>query len=569
MEHLVQRESGYYFRLMVPPDLKPIFRKHEIKRSLKTGSLSLAKERAFLLSGRLKKLFRQMRYSDDMKLEKHHIDGLIRKYVRETLDQDEEERILNDQTFDPEFHKDHTEILGLAKDLIRTKHAQRDNDFISESVDELLEAEGFTPLPDKKSYEYRRLCHEMFKADAYIWETKRKREQGDYSNDNVDYHPGQAVPEASQVIPQQEPEKQPSGPSLKTLVDQWFHESTKADLWSIRTHQRYAGNFRIMLQILGEDFPIDSVDHGTVRDLKETLFKLPAGMNKKAVFQNKTVPEIIQLNESEVHAETLSINTINAYLTTLGAFFKWCVGNGYMSQNFAEGFKIKTNRNRKRPDEIRQSFTTDQLNQIFKAPEYTEDKAQESYQFWLPILGLYTGARMNELCQLRLKDIQIVDGIPSLVIQDDPEDETVRVKNSASRRTIPLHPFVSHELNFMGHVQKLKDQGETRLFPELPYQNSNYGHKASKWFGRFKKKCGIDSDQLVFHSFRHALSNNLKQQLITETLIDELTGHAIQGETMGRYGKRYEIKVLFEEAVMKLDYTGVDLEHLKESKWAQ
>jgi integrase len=108
------------------------------------------------------------------------------------------------------------------------------------------------------------------------------------------------------------------------------------------------------------------------------------------------------LNETEVHAETLSISTINSYLTVLGAFFKWCVGNGYMSQNYAEGFKIKTNRNRKRPDEIRAVFTTEQLNQIFSAPEYTEDKAKESYQFWLPILGLYTGARLNELSQLKL-----------------------------------------------------------------------------------------------------------------------------------------------------------------------
>jgi integrase len=342
---------------------------------------------------------------------------------------------------------------------------------------------------------------------------------------------------------------------------------TKANSWSPRTYQRYQGNFRIILQILGDDFPIDAVDHGTVRDLKETLFKLPAGMNKKTAFQGKPVPEIIELNETEIHAETLSVSTINAYLTTLGAFFKWCVGNGYMSQNFAEGFKIKTNRTRKRPDEIRQAFTPDHLNQIFSAPEYTEDKAKESYQFWLPILGLYTGARMNELCQLKLKAVQTVDGIPSLVIQNDPEDETVRVKNSASRRIIPLHPFVSQELNFMGYVQKLKEQGETRLFPELPYQNSNYGHKASKWFAAFKKKCGLDSNQLVFHSFRHTLSNNLKQQLITETLIDELTGHAIQGETMGRYGKRYEIKVLFDEAVMKLDYSGIDLGHLKDSKW--
>ena len=98
-----------------------------------------------------------------------------------------------------------------------------------------------------------------------------------------------------------------------------------------------------------------------------------------------------------------------------------------------------------------------------------------------------------------------------------------------------------------------------------PYQNDNYGHEASKWFKKFRMECGIDSPQLVFHSFRHTLSDNLKQQLITETLIDELTGHALQGETMGRYGKRYKSEVLYNEAVLKLDY-GIILDHLKNSK---
>jgi hypothetical protein len=62
MEHLIQRPSGYYFRLIIPPDLRATFSdNNEIKRSLKTGSLCLAKERASLLSGRLKKLFRRLR----------------------------------------------------------------------------------------------------------------------------------------------------------------------------------------------------------------------------------------------------------------------------------------------------------------------------------------------------------------------------------------------------------------------------------------------------------------------------------------------------------------------------
>lgn len=287
-------------------------------------------------------------------------------------------------------------------------------------------------------------------------------------------------------------------------------------------------------------------------------------MNRKTELQGKSIPQIVEINESKGYP-TLSVNTVNGYLTHLGAFFKWCVGQGHMRQNYADGAKIKT-RKTKRPDEIRKAFSKADLMVLFGSPGYREDRFKESYHFWLPILALYTGARMNELAQLRLKDIQVVDGIPALIFQEDPDDPTISIKNAASHRTIPLHPFVAEELNFMGYVQSMKKKGEVRLFPELPHQNNNYGHKATKWFGTYKTKLVLTSKQLVFHSFRHTLTDNLKQQLITETLIDELTGHALQGETMGRYGKRYNVDVLYREAVLKLNY-GVDLEHLKKSKW--
>ncbi|MEE4362452.1 MAG: hypothetical protein V2J08_00870, partial [Desulfotignum sp.] len=307
-----------------------------------------------------------------MKLEKHHIDGLIKKYVRETLESDEEERLILGPVPD-DVQKDLMESFKYFED--HTRYILRTNSL--EEIEPVVDMRILEPNnleADKDSYEYKKLSRETVKANIPIARIQMRREQGDYSDDNVDYYPGQEGPEVSQVTPQQEPEPQPSGPSLKTLLDKWFQENTKANSWSPRTHQRYDGNFRIILQILGDDCPIDSVDHGTVRDLKDTLLKLPAGMNKKTAFQGKTVPEIIELNETRIHAETLSVSTINAYLTTLGAFFKWCVGNDYMSQNYADGFKIKTSRTRKRPDETRQAFTTDHLNQIFNAPDYTEDK---------------------------------------------------------------------------------------------------------------------------------------------------------------------------------------------------
>ena len=86
------------------------------------------------------------------------------------------------------------------------------------------------------------------------------------------------------------------------------------------------------------------------------------------------------------------------------------------------------------------------------------------------------------------------------------------------------------------------------MFEELNHSRDGYGKNVSRWFGEYRKKLGIQSP---FHSFRHTFSDELKQALVNSHVIDELTGHAISGETMGRYGKRFGIDIL-KEAVEKI-----------------
>ncbi len=557
MCNLIQRPSGYYFRLTIPIDLRKTVGIREIKRSLRTGSLCLAKERAFLISGRLKKLFRIIR-RQEMKLTKDKIANIINQYIEEGLNNIEEYLLPKHPISDESLERniEGTEDLRsmLVEDMMLFNYKA-----VNKTADEMLVKQDIQA--DKDSHEYRQLCHDMLKARVGLQDVEIARVKGDY---------GFKFPYASLgLTPTKIQTKNtkatiPDSPMIKDLVQDWFKENTKADLWKPRTLKQYTGHLTVILQVIGENTPILSIDFATVKKKKNILIKLPPGMNKKKIFQNKSIREITEITEAE-GIDTLNVNTINSYIITLGAFFKWCVGNGHMLSNYAEGIKIKVSK-QKRPDEIREAFSPDHMAKIFNSPEYLKDSFEKSYQFWLPILGLFTGARLNELCQLRLGDIQKVDGILSLVLQEDSNDKTISIKNAASLRTIPLHPFISNDLNFGGYIASLKKNGETKLFPELPYQNFSYGHSASKWFQAFKSKCGIDSSKLVFHSFRHTLSDNLKQQLIAETLIDELTGHAIQGETMGRYGKRYGVKILYDEAVLKLNY-GVDLKHLKDSKW--
>jgi len=428
---------------------------------------------------------------------------------------------------------------------------------VTDFVDNILNHHGLKI--DQDSDEYKRICKQALEMLFRLDEKKKQFRSSLTLGPN-------GIEADKDSFPVQVEKKKPSGPSIGSLKDKWFNENIKADLWKNRTVKQYTGHFTILLQILGENLPIDSIDHSTVRQIKDTLLQLPAGMNKKKIFKDKTIPKILKINETAGHG-TMNVTTINTYIVTLGAFFRWCVNNGYMTTNYADGAKIKV-RKQKRPDEIREAFTTADLIVLFGSDQYRTDTFEESYQFWLPVLGLFTGARINELAQLRLNDIEVEGGIPFLELQEDPKDTAVSIKNTASMRTIPLHPFIVDDLNFMGHVESMRSRGETRLFPELPYQNHNYGHKATKWFGRYRKALGIDSKQKVFHSFRHTLSDNLKQQFIKDTIIEELTGHAVQGETMSRYGKRYPVETLYNEAVLKLDYK-VNLEHLKGSKWTK
>ena len=73
--------------------------------------------------------------------------------------------------------------------------------------------------------------------------------------------------------------------------------------------------------------------------------------------------------------------------------------------------------------EERDPFTLNELNAIFTAPIFTGCELENhwkvsgktilrsSAKFWVPLLALYTGARLNELCKLRVRDIKSDDNL--------------------------------------------------------------------------------------------------------------------------------------------------------------
>jgi len=183
--------------------------------------------------------------------------------------------------------------------------------------------------------------------------------------------------------------------------------------------------------------------------------------------------------------------------------------------------------------------------------------------YWLPILSLYTGARLEELGQLHTADVKEEKDIWYIEITDIIEDEAAktahpkRLKSPSARRKIPLHPRVV-EAGFLQYVVHMQEQGSVSLFPLLsPDCKGDLTGTFSKWWTRYRRKVGIDSPLKTFHSFRHTFKDAMREAEIDVMVANRLMGH--KDDSMGgHYGLGHSLRVL-DLAIKKIDYPGIKL----------
>jgi integrase len=207
-------------------------------------------------------------------------------------------------------------------------------------------------------------------------------------------------------------------------------------------------------------------------------------------------------------------------------------------------------------------FDREDLKLIFKATVFTKGErlgggAGEA-AYWLPLIALFTGARMTEIGQLRTTDVRRESAIDYLDITDEGEDNGV--KTESSRRHVPIHPELIR-LSFLNSVAEMRKSGAGRLFPEIKADRMGVlTGNWSNWSGRYmREKIGITDARKVFHSFRHTFKDACRVAGIGQEIHDALTGHA-EGANEGRnYGLgQHPLKPLA-VAIKKVRYTGLKL----------
>ncbi len=319
---------------------------------------------------------------------------------------------------------------------------------------------------------------------------------------------------------------------LATLIADYCREKATEQAWTAKTTAENEAIFDVLRELVG-DVPVAAIDAAIAREVKQNLLALPPNLNKHPHYRNLTLADIIALQP----AETLSPSSVNKYLNRISSLFDWACRHGYTTRNPFTGLGLRT---RQRPADARAAFDDHDLDRLFAGAVYSEGRFKHAYAYWLPLLGLYTGARLNELCQLILDDVQIIDGVPCLSINDRDEKQ---LKSPAAQRVIPLHAQLL-TLGFTDWCRARQQAGDTRVFPTLKAGRDGYGAAASKWFARYRQRVGITQPGKVFHSFRHTFANRLKQANAPHAHIEALLGHADPSLATGRYGKAYGVDVL-------------------------
>lgn len=432
---------------------------------------------------------------------------------------------------------------------VKAALARGNVDFIRYEVNELLQLFGINLDPN--SPDFRKLALAVMRAEVRALEAVQAR------------HRGAAIESPKLVEPSGALNNMPSsGSGLRAAYEGWLKVAPRRK----STSMEFERGIERFIELHG-DLDVTKINRGHVRQFRDAAQLVPAKRSGKLL--KAPLPELAAYSRKHPELPRIKAATINKWLNCLGAVLNWARNNGIIPDDMPWSDPVKGMRLRETRS-TRQPWEPQELRVLFSSPVYVSGErptgGRGEAAFWLPLLGVFSGARLNELAPMCVEDVKTDDptGVRFLTVIE-AEEEGRSVKTERSVRAIPVHSELIR-IGFLEFVEQVSAGGgqSVRLFPQLtPGSKGLFGEAFSKWFGRYKRQLGITNPDSVFHSFRHGFKDALRAAGVNEDINDALTGHSGSNSVARDYGwkemaRRFGFKRL-SEAVEKVRYPGLDL----------
>jgi len=327
--------------------------------------------------------------------------------------------------------------------------------------------------------------------------------------------------------------KHPNG--LSELVEPYLVFVLTTNNPNEKTLESYRAAITLFIEIVGDK----SLSQLTIDDqnrFEDTIKQVPANRAKIASARGLSLTESLSLNVPK-----LSLQTAKNIAQRTNNFLEWAFRRSGQKAPFELMSNVRVTARSK--DIKRRAFSDSELSKLFSADGYTAGRRRTPYMFWVPLIGLHTGMRINEIAQLEVEDVVTLENVICFNVTDLPSSEdnpagpSKKVKTSAGRRMVPVHTALI-ALGFLDYVRAIHDLAQTRIFPDLVGGRDGPGQPASKFFGRLCDRLGLTDPDLVFHSFRHGAIGRMRGAGVAKEIRMVVVGHSAAEDTHDGYGDR-------------------------------
>lgn len=572
---LYRRGNRYYLRAKVPVDLQTSLKRKEVKHALKTSDYREALRIVKFESIKVDAIFdeaRQKLHERAKHVEKLSEAQALQLITRWFLNIEQKSEDWYDSQFERLSDHDKQDILENLR-LDESIYSGANKAYSGNGGDGKIELQSIlckngvsieagTPLFERMSALVRK---------ARVENTRRNMERliGDVPREH-DERVWQHITQVTEHAPKT------TAITLGEMLERHRNELIKGKR-SEATIRAYQMPVRILEEIIGKDTSLDSITRDHMEKIRDVLKEIP--VNSKQRYSGKTLLEAIGEANTLQNVRRLDDRTAMNYFNSIVAIFNYAVKVCKMPLNPASDSWLKSAFKPKK--KTKAVFGISELNKLFKAPLYTGCLDDENGfakrgayigrrgRFWVPLLGLFHGMRLNEACQLYTEDIREIEGVHCILIRDQVDDglQTEKgLKTKSSERTIPIH----HELLKMGFIEYVKrrrlDKKRPRLFYELTRgKTGKFSDPFQKWFGRFLITTLGTKPKATFHSFRHMFRDALRRADVSIEKAEALGGWKIERSSESQYGAGFAIPTLRDE-LWKISYDGLSLSHLYKKK---
>lgn len=286
----------------------------------------------------------------------------------------------------------------------------------------------------------------------------------------------------------------------------------------------------------------ETIRASTVQSKRNRLEAFQKWLGGDVVLATVTRKRAGQYVTQALMPQTTSVKTKRDTLSDLSAFFRWCSGRGlYDGENpftgLASTIRGNTRGTKEATESKRREWSTEELKTLVTKTDPKSDL------WWMPVIALYSGARENEIAEVRLEDVH------------DDHFDIQESKTKAGVRPVPIHPVIKPL------VKWLKENAtDEYLIPGLQRggkDEKRHHYYAKRFSYHLRKNLKVTAPGVVFHSLRNTFITAALDAHVPEAIISRLVGHTGHSLAARVYAGKLDLGMLAGE-VAKVAHGDLD-----------